>query len=53
MGLFSALAVYLTQNKMNSLYDWELKQNLVFKNRCEFKVGPYKDVVALTATITF
>jgi len=40
MGLFSALAVYLTQNKMNSLYDWELRQNLVFKNHCEFKVGP-------------
>lgn len=52
LGLFSALAVYLTQNKMNSLYDWELKQNLVFKNHCEFKVGPYKDVVALTATDT-
>ena len=49
MGLFSALAVYLTQNKMNSFYDWELKQNLVFKNHCEFKVGPCRDVVALTA----
>jgi len=52
LGLFSALAVYLTQNKMDSLYDWELRQNLVFKNHCEFKVGPYKDVVALTAKDT-
>ena len=52
MGLFSALAVYRTQNKMDGLYDWELRQNLVFKNHCEFKVGPYKDVVALTAKDT-
>jgi len=51
-GLFGAVVVYLLQNKMQSILEWELEQDKIFQNQICFSVGPY-DSFQLTVLPSF
>jgi len=51
-GLFGAVVVYLLQNKMKSMLEWELEQDKIFRNQICFSVGPY-DSFQLTVLPSF
>ena len=51
-GLFGAVAVYLLQNKMKSMLEWELDQDEIFCDQICLSVGPY-DSFLLTVLPSF
>ena len=51
-GLFGAVAVYLLQNKMKSMLEWELDQDEIFRDQICLSVGPY-DSFLLTVVPSF
>ena len=51
-GLFGAVAVYLLQNKMKSMLEWELDQDEIFRDQICLSVGPY-DSFLLTVLPSF
>ena len=51
-GLFGAVVVYLLQNKMKSMLEWELDQDEIFRDQICLSVGPY-DSFLLTVLPSF
>ena len=53
MGMFGALVHYLlTHHKSDKTMEWVLDKSLIFRDKVSFKVGRYRDVVALKSSST-
>lgn len=52
-GLFGAMVAKLLHPSVGLTYEWEFKEDQIFRNQISFTVGPYLDRYRFTVTSTF